>query len=48
MVRQQLYLTDRQKDVLSEIAKEKDVKLAELIRRILDEYIDKIRVTKEC
>lgn len=41
MKRLQIYLTERQSVVLKEKAKNIDISLAELIRRILDRYIDK-------
>ena len=41
MKRLQIYLTERQSAVLKEKAKNIDISLAELIRRILDRYIDK-------
>lgn len=36
----QIYLTIRQREVLDKITKEKGITLSEIIRRILDEWID--------
>jgi hypothetical protein len=43
MKRFQIYLTERQYLVLSEVAKEKGISLAEVIRRILDDKIEQVK-----
>ncbi len=43
MKRFQIYLTERQYLILSEIAKEKGISLAEVIRRILDDKIEQVK-----
>jgi hypothetical protein len=40
-IRFQIYLTDRQLKTITEIGKNKGITKAELIRRIIDEWIDK-------
>ena len=40
MHRNQIYLTDRQEERLKSLAKTKGISLSELIRRILDEYLE--------
>jgi len=40
MIRKNLYITERQEEQLNRIAKVKDIKFSELVRRIFDEYID--------
>lgn len=40
MIRKNLYITERQDAQLNKIAKNKDIKFSELVRRIFDEYID--------
>jgi len=42
MKRFQIYLSEIQHNVLSRLAKEKGIPLAELIRRILDEKIEQV------
>jgi len=37
----QMYLTDRQLDVLTATADKRDISFSELVRRILDEWIDR-------
>lgn len=46
MNRTQIYLTSRQIKVLKQIAEQKDISMSELIRRLLDKYIDeKVNIT---
>lgn len=40
-IRTNIYLTKRQKQILPVMAKAKDTKAAELVRRALDEYFDR-------
>jgi hypothetical protein len=39
--RSQIYFTKQEKDFFKKEAKEKGISMAELIRRVLDNYIDK-------
>lgn len=41
MKSKQIYLTIRQNDILVRESKEKGISISEVIRRILDEWIDK-------
>ncbi len=47
MKRFQIYLADQQHSTLDKMSKEKGVSLSELIRRILDEKIEKINQVKK-
>ena len=42
MIKSNIYLTDRQRDVLETIAQNLGIKRSEYIRRVLDEHIEKI------
>ncbi len=41
MIRNQIYLTERQVKIIKREAKDSGISMAELIRRILDKYLDK-------
>lgn len=41
MKRTQIYLTEQQHETLKQVSEKKDIKISELIRRILDEWISK-------
>lgn len=41
MERSQIYFTKQEKDFFKDDAKKKGISMAELIRRVLDEYIEK-------
>ena len=40
MKRNQIYLTDMQKEQLTKLAQKKGISMSELIRRILDDYLE--------
>ena len=46
MVKTDIYISNRQKSILSQFSKENDISFAELIRRALDEYIER-RIEKD-
>ena len=41
MIRNQIYLSERQVELLKHESKKYDIKISELIRRILDTYFEK-------
>ncbi|MBI1927155.1 CopG family transcriptional regulator [Candidatus Poribacteria bacterium] len=43
MKRTNIYLTDKQHEALSKIAKEEGTKLSELVRRAVDEYLARLK-----
>jgi len=46
MKRFQIYLTERQHEIISKTAKEKEISTAEYLRRILDQIIDEKELDK--
>ena len=43
MERSQIYFTKKEKDFFKKEAREKGISMAELIRRVLDDYMEKKR-----
>jgi len=43
MIRKDFYLTKNQSETMTKIAKEKGITFSELIRRVMDEYLEKIK-----
>ncbi|HLO11186.1 MAG TPA: ribbon-helix-helix protein, CopG family [Pseudoneobacillus sp.] len=41
MKRTQIYLTEKQHEQLNKVSENNDIKISELIRRIIDEWIDR-------
>ena len=44
MIRTQIYLTEHQMKVLKELPNQEEFKMSEIIRRAIDEYIEKYKV----